>query len=56
MPWYCGQPFGKPLDLSLGEDEIKRLTIEDHRDNPRFRPIETWRQEADAEMGGGGRA
>ena len=28
MPWYCGQPYGKPLDLALSEEEIKRATID----------------------------
>jgi catechol 2,3-dioxygenase len=50
MPWYCGQPYGRPLDLSLTEDEIKRATIEANRDNPRFQPIEEWRAKAEAAL------
>ncbi|HEX4111899.1 MAG TPA: VOC family protein [Stellaceae bacterium] len=50
MPWYCGQPYGKPLDLSLDEDAIKRATIEENRDNPRFQPIEAWRDKAEAKL------
>jgi catechol 2,3-dioxygenase-like lactoylglutathione lyase family enzyme len=53
MPWYVGQPFGRPLDLSLTEDEIKRATIEDNRDNPRFQPIEAWRDKAEAKLAEG---
>jgi catechol 2,3-dioxygenase len=50
MPWYVGQPFGRPLDLSLTEEEIKRATVEENRDNPRFQTIETWRNKAEAEL------
>jgi catechol 2,3-dioxygenase-like lactoylglutathione lyase family enzyme len=50
MPWYCGQPYGKPLDLSLDEEAIKRATVEDHKDNPRFQPIEAWRDKAEAKL------
>ncbi len=53
MPWYVGQPFGRPLDLSLTEDAIKRATLEEHKDNPRFQPIEAWRDKAEAKLGGG---
>jgi catechol 2,3-dioxygenase len=50
MPWYVGQPFGRPLDLSMTEDEIKRATVEENRDNPRFQTIESWRAKAEAEL------
>ncbi len=53
MPWYVGQPFGTTLDLSLSEEEIKRITIEANRNNPRFKTIEAWRAQADAELTGG---
>jgi catechol 2,3-dioxygenase-like lactoylglutathione lyase family enzyme len=52
MPWYCGQPYGKPLDLSLSEEAIKRATIEANRDNPRFKTIEAWRADAEARLAG----
>ena len=50
LPWYCGQPFAHPIDLTLSEDEIKRLTIEEHRNNPKFQPITEWRAKASAKM------
>jgi catechol 2,3-dioxygenase len=50
MPWYVGQPFGTSLDLSLTEEEIKRATIEANRNNPRFQPIESWRDQAEAKF------
>ena len=52
-PWYVGQPYGRPLDLALTEDEVKRATIEANRDNPRFRTIESWRDKAETELAGG---
>jgi len=50
MPWYVGQPFGRPLDLSLTEEEIKRATVAENHDNPRFQTIEAWRNKADTEL------
>jgi catechol 2,3-dioxygenase len=50
LPWYVGQPFAQPVDLSLSEDEIKRATIEQNRDNPRFQPMADWRAKAVAEV------
>ncbi|HXQ50320.1 MAG TPA: VOC family protein [Stellaceae bacterium] len=50
LPWYVGQPFARPVDLSLSEEEIKRWTIEQNRDNPRFQPMSEWRAKASAKM------
>ena len=50
LPWYVGQPFAKPVDLSLSEDEIRRATIAENRDNPRFQPMEEWRAKAVAKL------
>jgi hypothetical protein len=50
MPWYVGQPFGRPLDLNLTEDEIKRATVEDNKANPRFQTIEAWRANAETKL------
>jgi len=50
MPWYVGQPFAQPVDLSLSEDEIRRRTIEQNRDNPRFEPMAAWRAKATAKL------
>lgn len=52
LPWYCGQPFARPIDLTLSEEAIKALTIEQHRDNPRFQKIDEWRAKALAELAG----
>ena len=50
LPWYVGQPFARPIDLTLSEDEIKRMTLEQNRDNPRFQPITEWRAKAVAKL------
>lgn len=50
LPWYCGQPFAHPIDLTLSEDEIKQLTIDEHRNNPKFQPITEWRAKAVAKL------
>ena len=50
LPWYVGQPFAKPVDLSLSEDEILGATIAENRDNPRFQPMEEWRAKAVAKL------
>ena len=50
LPWYVGQPMAGPVDLSLPEEEIKRMTIEQNRDNPRFQPISEWRAKAAAKL------
>jgi catechol-2,3-dioxygenase len=46
LPWYVGQPFAQPVDLTLGEDEIRRATIAQNRENPRFQPMAEWRAKA----------
>src|SRR5665213_3403597 len=50
LPWYVGQPFARPIDLTLPEDEIRRMTIEQNRDNPRFQPIAEWSAKAAAKL------
>jgi catechol-2,3-dioxygenase len=50
LPWYVGQPFAEPVDLTVSEDEIRRATIERNRDNPRFRAMADWRAEASAKL------
>ena len=50
LPWYVGQPFAGPIDLTLPEEEIKRMTLEQHKDNPRLQPISEWRANASAKI------
>jgi catechol-2,3-dioxygenase len=50
LPWYCGQPMAGPVDLTLTEEEIKAMTIEQNRNNPRFQPMDEWRAKAAAKL------
>jgi catechol 2,3-dioxygenase-like lactoylglutathione lyase family enzyme len=50
LPWYVGQPMAGPFDIGLSEAEIKRQTIEQNRNNPRFQPITEWRAKAAAKL------
>jgi catechol 2,3-dioxygenase len=38
-PWSVRQPQGKPWDLSMSEDELRRQTEEQFKGEPGFRPI-----------------
>ena len=50
LPWYVGQPFAKPVDLSLSEEEIKRAILAENTNNPRFEPMAAWRAKAVAKL------
>lgn len=43
-PWHVAQPQGKPLDLSLPNDEIVDRTVEAFRDEPEFGSIDEFYQ------------
>jgi catechol 2,3-dioxygenase len=44
MPFYISQPHGDPLDLSLPDADILKLTEAICRQDPSFMPIDAWRQ------------
>jgi len=50
LPWYVGQPFAKPVDLSLSEEETRRAILEENKENPRFEPMTAWRAKAMAKL------
>jgi catechol 2,3-dioxygenase-like lactoylglutathione lyase family enzyme len=52
LPWYVGQPFAEPVDLSSSEDEITRAILAQNRDNPRFQPMADWRAKAVTKLDG----
>ena len=43
-PWHVAQPQGKPLDLSLSNDEIMAWTEEQFRQEPEFGDLEAFYQ------------
>ena len=50
LPWYTGQPFAEPFDLTLSEDAIRRKIVDQNRDNPRFQAMTEWRAKALAKL------
>ncbi len=48
-PWHVQQPVVEPLDLSLSDAEILRVTEERFKGDPSFRPISQWRAEFPSE-------
>ena len=40
--WYIPQPFGDPLDLSLSDDEIRRITDERVTSSGEGEPVADW--------------
>jgi catechol 2,3-dioxygenase-like lactoylglutathione lyase family enzyme len=41
-PWHVAQPFGVPMDMSLPEEEIRRLTLEAIHDKPTYTSFDEW--------------
>ena len=39
-PWYVTQPFLKPMDFNIDEDELMEMTEKMCREAPGFQPIE----------------
>ncbi len=44
-PWYMKQPIVDPLDFSLSDADILRVTEQTYRDTEGFRPMSEWRAE-----------
>ncbi len=44
-PWYIKQPIVDPLDFSLSDEDILRVTEETYRDAEGFRPMSEWRED-----------
>lgn len=41
-PWHVGQPYGKPLDLTLPAETLRRQTLEMISGDPGFMSREDW--------------
>jgi len=50
-PWYIYQPHRDPLDLSLSDAELYRVSEEKCRKSPTFKLIRDWRREIAPKMG-----
>ena len=50
-PWYIYQPHRDPLDLSLTDAELYRVSEDKCRKNPTFKLMRDWRADIAREMG-----
>ncbi len=50
-PWYISQPYRQPLDLSLDDAEIERVTEAECRSRPGFQTHAEWRAVMARRMG-----
>lgn len=44
-PWYCYQPFMKPLDFHMPEEELRAQTLEMMQDHPGFKSYADFHKE-----------
>lgn len=51
MPWYVTQPMRVPIDFSLDEAALMKVTEEHARKLPGFRPRSAWQEEMKVRMG-----
>jgi catechol 2,3-dioxygenase len=49
-PWHVSQPYGKPIDFSLSDAQIRQRTESESRANPTYKPAETFRSELAARL------
>src|SRR6201987_3056790 len=49
-PWHVSQPYGKPIDFSLSDAQIRQRTESDAVANPTYKPAATFRAELEARL------
>jgi catechol 2,3-dioxygenase len=49
-PWHVSQPYGKPIDFSLSDAQIRQRTESEALTNPTYKPAETFRAELEARL------
>jgi catechol 2,3-dioxygenase len=49
-PWYISQPHGDPFDPEAPSEQILAETEAICRDDPKFMPIEQWREQVRAQL------
>jgi catechol 2,3-dioxygenase len=49
-PWHVSQPYGKPIDFSLSDAQIRQRTESEALVNPTYKPAETFRSELEARL------
>jgi catechol 2,3-dioxygenase len=50
-PWHVSQPYGKSIDFSLSDAEIRQRTKSEALANPTYKPAEAFRAELEARLG-----
>lgn len=55
-PWHVGQPYGRPLDLTLPAQTLRKQTYEMILGDPSFQTREKWESEMKMLFDGGGAA
>ena len=53
-PWFVGQPYGRPLDITSPAKAIRDQTLDMIRSDPTFTPREVWEARMEARMHGAG--
>jgi catechol 2,3-dioxygenase len=49
-PWHVSQPYGKSIDFSLSDAQIRRGTESEALANPTYKPAEAFRAEIEARL------
>jgi catechol 2,3-dioxygenase len=49
-PWHVSQPYGKPIDFSLSDAQIRRRTESEALANPTYKTAEAFRVELEARL------
>jgi catechol 2,3-dioxygenase len=49
-PWHVTQPHGRPLDLTMTDDEIHGYTLSAIQSDPTFMPMEEWKKDLKARL------
>jgi catechol 2,3-dioxygenase len=49
-PWHVSQPYGKPIDFSLSDAQIRQRTESEALTNPTYKSAEAFRAEIEARL------
>ena len=49
-PWHVSQPYGKAIDFSLSDAQIRQRTESEVLANPTYKPAEMFRAELEARL------
>lgn len=49
-PWHVSQPYGKPIDFSLSDEEVWARTEKEVLENPSYMPAETFQADLERRL------